>query len=109
MGYLTKCLRQMVWNALDAKSMRITLEDLRTAHQIAVWAKAAPPGMEQPFSTNFQFAPTADLLARVRQIGVAVAPPPKTRRAAPAAESPEPKQRRGRGRPRAESAGSSAF
>jgi len=37
-GYLSKFLRQMVWNALDANKRSISLQELEKAHNESVWA-----------------------------------------------------------------------
>lgn len=68
-GYLTKFLRQAVWNAIDAGSNTIDLEDLFKAHTQAVWLKESPISLPNPFSTEFNVTPTDELLARVQLIG----------------------------------------
>ncbi|MGF6725428.1 hypothetical protein P3T43_004806 [Paraburkholderia sp. GAS41] len=70
MGYLTKFLRQVVWNALDSGKRKITLGDLAIAHDEAVWAKHGPRGLPNPFTKNFQSTPNEDLIERIRMIGV---------------------------------------
>lgn len=70
MGYLTKFLRQAVWNALDKKKRKITLEDLALAHDQSVWKKDGVIGIQSPFSRAFAVTPTEELLARIQQIGV---------------------------------------
>ena len=69
MGYLTKTLRQAIWNALDAETTVITLEDLALAHDQAVWAKNAPTDLPRPFARAFSVQPSSELIARIRQIG----------------------------------------
>ncbi len=69
MGYLTKLLRQAVWNALDKKTRRITLEDLALAHGQSVGMQGGVKGIESPFSRAFVVTPTEQLLTRVQQIG----------------------------------------
>jgi hypothetical protein len=76
-GYLTKFLRQAVWNALDAKTKRIKLTDLEHAHDQSVWKRNGLAGIGRPFAPKFDAAPTPDLLLRVRAIGAPVDPPPK--------------------------------
>lgn len=68
-GYLTKFLRQAVWNALDANSNRIDLKDLLIAHTQSVWTKKNPSSIPSPFSQAFDITPTDDLFAKVRLIG----------------------------------------
>lgn len=79
MGYLSKFLRQMVWNALDAKKNSISLQDLAQAHDEAVWAKSGPRGIPNPFTKAFSHAPTEDIVARVQRMGVPKEPQPSTR------------------------------
>lgn len=69
-GYLTKTLRQTVWDALDKKRRVITLEDLRLAHKKAVWEKSGMEDVTSPFARAFSTNPTQDILARVQLIGV---------------------------------------
>ncbi|MEI7612171.1 MAG: TniB family NTP-binding protein [Betaproteobacteria bacterium] len=78
-GYLTKFLRQAVWNALDANARTIELADLMHAHDEAVWAKHGLLPMCSPFSKGFSSQPTDDLLARVRLLGTPVEEPPRPR------------------------------
>ncbi len=71
MGYLSKFLRQAVWNALDSQRREIRLEDLAEAHRKSMWSASSKIGAlaSEPFSKTFQCAPTEDVLAMVRQIG----------------------------------------
>jgi len=84
MGYLTKFLRQAVWNALDAGSSTIGLSDLLRAHDQSVWAKDGLDSLPSPFSRAFSTQPTEDLLARILRIGT------------PVEETPVPRRRAGR-------------
>lgn len=68
-GYLSKFLRQAVWNAIDSKIKSIDLSALLHAHAQSVWAKDGPTGLPSPFDRRFTTAVTDDLLARVRTIG----------------------------------------
>lgn len=68
-GYLSKFLRQAVWNAIDANSKSIDLSALLHAHSQSVWAKDGPTGLPSPFDRRFTTAVTDDLLARVKTIG----------------------------------------
>lgn len=79
MGYLSKFLRQVVWNALDANRKTITLAELARAHDESVWAKVGPLGIPNPFTKDFSLLPNDDLVSRVKKMGVAVEPPPPTR------------------------------
>jgi hypothetical protein len=79
MGYLTKFLRQAVWNALDRQSNTIDLEALCAAHQEAVWSMDGIEGMPNPFSRQFVAEPTIALISRIRALGQAVEPPPVSR------------------------------
>lgn len=68
-GYLTKFLRQAVWNALDSGNKIIGLTELLHAHKQAVWIKDGPLSLPSPFTKAFSTEPTDDLLTRVRCIG----------------------------------------
>lgn len=69
MGYLTKLLRQAVWNALDEGRRAVTLEDLARAHQQAVWKRESGGSTMSPFSRDFNTSPTEELLAAVMALG----------------------------------------
>ena len=86
MGYLTKFLRQAVWNALDAGQKSISLGDLANAHDAAVWCKEGVLGISSPFSRSFFPVPSEDILAKVQRIGT------------PADEIAAPKRRSARAR-----------
>lgn len=79
MGYLSKFLRQVVWNALDARKKSISLADLCQAHDEAVWVKAGLLGIPNPFTKDFSVQPTDDLIAHITRMGTAVPPPPVNR------------------------------
>lgn len=80
-GYIAKFLRQMVWNALDAKQTTIDLEDLLRAHEQAVWIKDGLHELPSPFSKQFPMKqPREDLIAMVKRIGLAKGPEPRPRR-----------------------------
>lgn len=68
-GYLTKFLRQAVWNAIDSGIKTITLEALAHAHDQAVWAKDGFTTINSPFSRSFSHIPSQVELARIRQLG----------------------------------------
>ncbi len=71
-GYLTKFLRQAVWNAIDQHRKSIALEDLAHAHDQAVWSRDGLSDIASPFSRSFYPLPSDDLLAKVRHIGTPV-------------------------------------
>ncbi|WP_301275634.1 TniB family NTP-binding protein [Dechloromonas sp.] len=69
-GYLSKFLRQAVWNAIDANSKSIDLSSLLRAHSQSIWAQDGPTGLPSPFDRRFSTEVTDDLLARINKIGV---------------------------------------
>lgn len=69
MGYLTKFLRQAVWNAIDDNRKSISLDDLASAHDQAVWSHAGVSDIASPFSRSFFPLPSEDLLAKIARIG----------------------------------------
>lgn len=71
-GYLTKFLRQLVWNAQDKKQTVLSLADLQTAHHEAVWHAVGFAETPSPFAKDFSVQPSATVLERVRQLGTAV-------------------------------------
>lgn len=73
MGYNYKILRQAVWNAADADTPRITLEDLEYAHLEAV--DAGDHADVSPFSTNFDVTNIPAQVEKAKVIGVHVEPP----------------------------------
>lgn len=79
-GYLTKLLRQAVWNALDNDRKTINLSDLALAHHEAVRAKGNSLDIPCPFAKNFTAAPTDDLLAKIKLIGTSTPPLPNPRK-----------------------------
>lgn len=89
-GYLTKFLRQTVWNALDANTRIITLKDMLHAHDQAVWVKDGLPQFPSPFSKDFIVQqPADDLIARVKSIGIPIEPPPSPRTSGPRSAAKE--------------------
>lgn len=82
-GYLSKFLRQAVWNALDADTKIITLSELLQAHDQSVWAKDGPIGLPNPFDKSFSTSVTDDLVARIKRIGTPVEAGPVLRRRTP--------------------------
>jgi hypothetical protein len=89
MGYVTKLLRQAVWDAIDGDRKQITLEHLAVAHESAVWRNAELSEISRPFSRSFIPLPSEDLLAKILRVGtpVEVESPPK--RGRPRARQPE--------------------
>jgi hypothetical protein len=68
-GYLTKFLRQAVWNAIDHNRKSIALEDLAHAHDQAVWSRDGLSDIADPFSRSFYPLPSEGLLTKIRRIG----------------------------------------
>jgi hypothetical protein len=68
-GYLSKFLRQAVWNAIDNNRKSISIEELATAHLESVWQKDGVSGIANPFSRNFCPLPSANLLDKIAQVG----------------------------------------
>lgn len=71
-GYLTKTLRQAVWNAVDANSRVITLRDIEVAHQLAVWSHERLSHLPNPFDQTRLVYPTPELIAEVKLVGTPV-------------------------------------
>ena len=69
-GYLSKFLRQAVWNALDADKKTITFEDLGIAHKGSIWGHEHNLNDLDPFSRDFTQSQQANLLAKATQIGL---------------------------------------
>jgi hypothetical protein len=68
-GYLSKFLRQAVWDALDRKTKTIGLSDLLLANNKSVWAENGPTGLPSPFDRSFSTKVTDDLIVRIQRIG----------------------------------------
>jgi hypothetical protein len=68
-GYVTKFLRQAVWNAIDEGRKVISLEDLARANDEAVWATDGLTDSTSPFSRRFAPLPSEHLLSRIARIG----------------------------------------
>jgi hypothetical protein len=85
-GYVSKVLKQAVWNAVDTGRKTITLADLSDAYVEAVIANQQKVlTVLNPFTPDFGAAPNPGLLAAVREIGtpkVEEAPPPRRRKPA---------------------------
>lgn len=85
MGYLTKTLRQAVWNAVDAGSKEISLRDIERAHQEAIWSREQLAHVKNPFDRTRLVYPSPELMAQTKLIGtplVQAAPRPKAPRLA---------------------------
>lgn len=68
MGYITRLLRQLVWNTMDAKKVRICLADFAKAHGDCHWGPEDEPLFET-FTAGFRALPTPDILARAALLG----------------------------------------
>lgn len=79
-GYLSKFLRQLVWNALESNDTTIALEDFAKAHDEAVWSKNGLREIPSPFTKEFSAMPSDDLIARIKTLGTPVEPPPAPRK-----------------------------
>lgn len=82
-GYLSKFLRQVVWNAIENNRKSISIEDLAFAHMESVWSKETLSDISSPFSRDFKPVPSIALLDKIAMIGVPVEPiePPRKRKA----------------------------
>lgn len=79
-GYVTKFLRQMVWNALDANTKTISLQDMLRAHEEAVWRDHGLQDFPSPFSKQFPVGQARDgLVEKVKSIGLSKEPEPRPR------------------------------
>jgi len=78
-GYLSKFLRQVVWNAVENNKKCISIEDLALAHMESVWSKETLSDINSPFSRDFKPVPTIALLESIAKIGVPVLPVEKSR------------------------------
>lgn len=79
-GYLTKFLRQLVWNAQDKKQSVLSLADLQNAHDEAVWHGMGFAEELSPFARDFSIRPSSAILERARHLGAAVPPPVSPKR-----------------------------
>jgi hypothetical protein len=68
MGYITRLLRQLVWNAIDGGERRIVIADFAKAHGDCHWDKEDEPLFEA-FTPGFRALPTPELLARAALLG----------------------------------------
>jgi hypothetical protein len=71
-GYLTKTLRQAIWNAIDTDSKVITLKDIQVGHQQAVWSHERHAEVANPFDPSVLVDPCDTVLAAARRIGTPV-------------------------------------
>ena len=83
MGYLTKTLRQAVWNAIDSNSKVITLHNLEVAHNEAIWSRERLAHIQNPFDRTRLVYPSAELLAQTKLIGTPAAHIPVKQRRVP--------------------------
>ncbi len=90
-GYVTKFLRQTVWDACDDNERRvITLEHLEAAHKTVFWAAAGLAIVDSPFSTSFKAAPTQEVIASALSVGVRDVEPEAPRRGRRRGKNAEP-------------------
>lgn len=68
-GYLSKLLRQIEWSARDLKMRTLSLESFSQAHRISLWHEQNFLEVPNPFSTDFDAGPNAELFAVIRKIG----------------------------------------
>ena len=68
-GYLSKFLRQVVWNACDGGRRVITLEELQAAHVEAIWATQGSTLVDSPFDRSFAVGATQESIARALSLG----------------------------------------
>lgn len=81
-GYLTKFLRQVVWNAISKNRKTILIEDIAIAHTQSVWSFEKILNIASPFSREFNPIPSPALLNLIAQVGIPkeIYIPPKGRR-----------------------------
>ena len=71
MGYLTKFLKQLVWNAAFSNSSTITLQDFHKAYNESIATdKDAQSRAGNPFRKSFCTKPNAANLAAAGEVGV---------------------------------------
>lgn len=70
MGYLTKLLRQLVWNACDQSLKKISLVDFQEANEDAIWSLDEAARAQNSFSPNFSCQPTQDMIEFSMSIGL---------------------------------------
>lgn len=81
-GYLTKLLKQAIWNALDAAVFDICLEDLSVAFKdVLDRDDRARLTNFDPFQAGFDSRITDDLMTRIRHVGTPLEAPIVPRRA----------------------------
>ena len=69
-GYLTKILRQALWDAHSENRKHISLAHLADAFDLAVWVKESKyTSIINPFTKEFKTLPAPELLQTVRTIG----------------------------------------
>ncbi len=80
MGYITKILRQAVWNALDTGTHVITLEDLSLAYHESIYQFELAADLSNVFDRGFTLSVNEELLMRVRRIGISTPEPIRARK-----------------------------
>lgn len=79
MGYITRLLRQLVWNAIGDKKSQITLSEFSKAHNACHWGRESIP-LLAPFSNKFKPHTTPELIQQALLIGARQEPPSVIRR-----------------------------
>lgn len=74
-GYLTKFLRQLVWNCLDAGHRAITLGEMALAHHQAIRKTEKHIELGNPFESSTALQPTTQVLSQVNLIGTKLEEP----------------------------------
>jgi hypothetical protein len=70
-GYLSKILRQAVWNGLDNDVRKITLNDLQIAHRESIYISEGITQLRSPFHSKFNTSSDQENLLNARSIGLA--------------------------------------
>ncbi|MDN3922554.1 TniB family NTP-binding protein [Roseateles violae] len=87
-GYLTKHLRQAVWDVCDAEESDITFEHLGAAYDDAIWSAHGTEETVSPFSRSFVVDATQENILAALKVGtreVDQDPAPRSRRRAASA------------------------
>jgi hypothetical protein len=69
MGYLTKILRQAVWNAVDAGKKVISMQDIELAYAQAIWSLERLSHLPNPFDRNYLVYPSPEVIAQSKLTG----------------------------------------
>jgi hypothetical protein len=68
-GYVTKLLRQAIWNANDAACRKVAIENLAVAYNEAISEEGSLLDLSNPFSRSWNSTPSVELLTKLNQIG----------------------------------------